>query len=266
MEKMLIAVFENERLAYEGLQALRELHREGTVSVFADAVIAKDAGGKVSIRQGPDEGPVGTVLGLLTGGLVGLLGGPIAAAVGAGAGYLAGAAFDLTRLGIGQDAVDEVGESLVAGRAALVAHVDEQWQAPVDVRLEAVGGQVLRRSLVDVEDAFFEKELARYEAELDELEAELQTASANRKAELRAKIDTVQRKLDEKKAALAARIEALEREGEAKMASLREQIKTADAERKAHLEKRLSEVKAEYEVRSAKLQQAWELTKSALTV
>lgn len=266
MEKMMIAVFENEYLAYEGLRALRELHREGSVSVFADAVIAKDAGGSVSIRQGPDDGPVGTVLGLLIGGLVGLLGGPITAAVGAGAGSLAGAAFDLTRLGMGQDAVDEVGEFLVPGRAALVAYVDEQWQMPVDVRLESIGGQILRRSLVDVEDAFFEKELARYRAELDELEAELQTASANRKARLRAKIDAVSRKLDEKETALAARIEALEREGEAKMASLREQIKTAEAERKANLDKRLSEVKAEYEVRSAKLRQAWELTRSALTV
>ena len=266
MEKMLIAVFENERLAYDGLRALRELHREGTVSVFADAVIAKDAGGKVSIRQGPDDGPVGTVLGWFTGGLVGLLGGPIAAALGAGAGSLAGAAFDLTRLGVGQDVVDEVGEHLVPGRAALVAHVDEQWQTPVDVRLEAVGGQIVRRSLVDVEDAFFEKEIARYQVELDELEAELQAASANRKAKVRAKIDAVRGKLEAKEAALAARVEALEREAEAKMASLREQIETAAAERKAHLEKRRSEVKAEYEVRSAKLRQAWELTKSALTV
>ena len=82
----------------------------------------------------------------------------------------------------------------------------------------------MRRSLVDVEDAFFEKEIARYQVELDELEAELQAASANRKAKVRAKIDAVRGKLEAKEAALAARVEALEREAEAKMASLREQI------------------------------------------
>jgi hypothetical protein len=63
---------------------------------------------------------------------------------------------------------------------------------------------------------------------------------------------------------LKARIESVKREGEAKIESLQEQLKTARDEQKQRLEKRVAELRADYRERADKLDQAWELTKSAL--
>ena len=60
MNKMLVAVFDTETQAFEGLTALKELHKGGDISLYSTAVIVKDAEGKVEIKQSADRGPVGT--------------------------------------------------------------------------------------------------------------------------------------------------------------------------------------------------------------
>jgi hypothetical protein len=55
--QMLVAVFDNETAAFEGLSALRALHKEGGISLYASAVIMKDKTGKVSVKQEVDRGP-----------------------------------------------------------------------------------------------------------------------------------------------------------------------------------------------------------------
>jgi len=85
MDKVLVAVFDNEAAAFDGLSALRDLHRDGDITLYASAVVAKDTAGKISVKQAADQGPVGTAVGLLTGSLVGILGGPVGFAVGAAA-------------------------------------------------------------------------------------------------------------------------------------------------------------------------------------
>ena len=264
MNKVTVVVFDDEKRAYEGSRAIRDLHREGSFTLYADAVIAKDANGKVSVRRAPDEDAAGTLSGLLLGSLAGLLGGPVGLAVGAGTGTLIGAAFDLTKAGIGEDFLKEVSEYLLPGRAAVVAEIDEEWQTPLDSRMEAIGGQVFRRNRIELEDEYFERDFAAFEAELDALDAEMAKASAERKARLQARIRETQRKLDARRNELKARIEAVKREGDAKAESLRQQIATAEAVQQERLKKRLEQVRAEYQQRVAKLEQAWALTKAAL--
>ena len=75
-DKMIVVVFDNEKKAYEGSKALKDLHAEGSITLYASAVIAKDADGKVTVKQAADQGPLGTAVGLVTGSLIGLLGGP----------------------------------------------------------------------------------------------------------------------------------------------------------------------------------------------
>jgi uncharacterized membrane protein len=40
---MIVVVFESEREAYEGTRVLKELHAEGSLTLYGQAVIAKDA-------------------------------------------------------------------------------------------------------------------------------------------------------------------------------------------------------------------------------
>lgn len=75
MNKMLVAVFNSETVAFEGLAALKDLHENGDITLYATAVLVKDASGMVSLKQTADEGPVGTALGMLAGSMVGPAGG-----------------------------------------------------------------------------------------------------------------------------------------------------------------------------------------------
>jgi uncharacterized membrane protein len=263
MDKVVAVVLDDEKQAYEALRAFRDLHKDGSITLYSDAVVAKDGSGKVSVRK-TGESPDGTFFGLLTGSLVGLLGGPIGMAVGASTGTMIGAAFDLTRAGIAGDFLEEVSEYLLPGKTAVIAELDEEWQAPIDTRMEALGGHVFRRNRIAVEDAYYERQIAAYRDELTALHAELDKASAERKARLEARIEDTRHKLQDKRDELKARIESIKREGEAKVESLQQQLKTARDEQKQRLEKRLAEIRADYRQRADKLEQAWELTKSAL--
>jgi len=263
MEKVIAVVFGDEKAAYQGLHALRGLHEDGNITLYDDAVVVKDASGKVTTREVSD-GAAGTFVGLLTGSLVGMLGGPIGVAVGASTGTLAGAAFDLSRAGINADFVDEISTSLLPGTAAVLADVVEDWQAPIDTRMEALGGHVFRRNRIDVEDAYFERQDAAFRDELQALEAERKQAAAERKARLDAKIQDTRHKLQEKQDAIKGRIDAIKREGDTKVELLRKQAADAREGTMERVEKRLAAARADYRVRSEKLHQAWELTRSAL--
>lgn len=265
MSKMMVAAFDDESSAYKGAEALRDLHREGSVSVYAAAVVARDADGKVSVKDAADEGPIGTAVGMMTGALVGLLAGPEGVVIGAAAGGMMGASADLINLGVGSDFLDEVGEHLAPGKAAVVAEMEENWVTPVDTRMDELGGTVYRRYRWDVEDEQFERDIAAFDAELDELEAELNEASEENKAKLQAKIDATRAKLEAAGDKAKAKLEAMKSESGAKIKAVEDQMATAKAERKAKLEERSAKIKADYEARSSKLKQAWELTKQAVT-
>jgi len=271
MNKVIFVGFDSEKKAYEGDRALHNMHRDGTLTLYNDAVVVKEPGGSVAVRQAPDGGPVGTFGGMVTGGLIGLLGGPLGAAVGLGAGTLMGAAFDLTREGVDRDFVEDVGARLEPGTAAVIAEIDENWQAPLDREMEALGGKLLRQTQTQIEDAYLERSVEAAQKELAALEAERlaqvangQTEKARKQAEkLQAKIDAANRKVQERENELAAKMRAVKEEGNKKIAMLEAQKATALAESKAHLENRLAALRGDYEARSKRLQQALDSRKAA---
>ena len=83
MDRMLVVVFDNESKGYEGKNALLQLDDEGSISLYGYAVLAKNADGTASIKQGDDSGPIGSLVGTSLGSLIGLLGGPAGLAIGA---------------------------------------------------------------------------------------------------------------------------------------------------------------------------------------
>lgn len=265
MDKMLVVVFDSELKAYDGSRALQELQNEGSINLYAKAVIARDAGGKVEVKEEGDMGPVGAGVGLLTGSLIGLLGGPVGLAIGAYAGTVGGLFYDLGHLTVGGDFLSEVEQSLLPGKAAVVAEVWEEWTMPVDTSMEALGGVVIRRTRGDVVDAQVERDSAALKADLAELEAEYDQATGEAKANLQKKIDAAKTKLHATQEAIEAKIEASQKETEAKIKSLQEQAAKESGERKAKREARIAELKADQKRRSDLLKQAWELTKEAVS-
>ena len=162
MEKLLVAVFDNEPQTYEGSRALKELDTEGSITIYAESVIKKNADGTVSVMQAEGDFPVRTVGGTAVGSLIGLLGGPVGFGIGAVAGALAGSIGDLYVAGVNADFLDDVSATLTPGKCAVVADVSEEWVTPVDSRMEAVGGVVFRSLKTTVEDDQRARDVAEF--------------------------------------------------------------------------------------------------------
>jgi uncharacterized membrane protein len=264
MDKMVVVVFDTEPKAYEGLRAFADLHREGSLTVYSDAVIAKDASGSVAVRQSASIGPVGTLLGGATGTLIGLLGGPAGAAAGMLAGTLGGASYDVANLGVGADFVDEISKRLTPGKAAVAAEIEEQWIAPLDARMDEAGGVVYRRSRRDVVDFQDERDAAALRQEMDQMQEELAQAKGEAKEKLKTTIAKTQASLKAAEDRAKARVDAVDKTVDAKLQALKDQASKSTGEAKARLQQQIAQIKADHDARGAKLRQAWQLTKEAL--
>src|SRR5512139_2038899 len=99
MEKMLVVVFDSEAQVNKGADALKDLDREGTISVYSGAIIKKNQDGTVTALDAKEEWPIGAAGGTAIGSLIGLLGGPVGVVLGASTGLMVGAFGDLYRSG-----------------------------------------------------------------------------------------------------------------------------------------------------------------------
>jgi uncharacterized membrane protein len=266
MNKMLIAVFDNEIAADAGLQALHKLHSEGDITLYASGVVAKGAKGEISVRKSIDQIAMGTATGLAVGSLIGLLGGPVGLAVGAMTGTVVGAIRDFWVAGVGLEFIEVAEKNLQPGKVALVAEIEEEWVTPLDVALEAAGGQVFRRTRSEIAEAQFDHDIAAFKAEIKELESETSHASGSLKTKLEIRLAEAKGSLDAAVDRARQQVETLRQESDAKAESLKVQLSQAKGEVKARIEDRVKRVKSAYHARGTKLSQAWALTKEALAV
>ena len=229
MDRMLVVVFEDEGNAYEGKKALLRLDAEGSISVYAYAVLVKHADGVTTLKQSDDYGPLGTLVGTSLGSLIGLLGGPAGLAIGAATGAVTGGAFDLNNARIGDEFIDDVTRLLSPGKIAVVAEIEEDWTTPVDTRMEALGGSVVRRALSDVEHRVNSEEIAAMKADLAQLKAEHAKAHAERKQKLQSKIDELNAKIQAHVQKAKDGIDSAKRQAEAKIQHLKTKAAAARA-------------------------------------
>ncbi|MGP8069374.1 MAG: DUF1269 domain-containing protein [Candidatus Bathyarchaeia archaeon] len=245
MERMLTVLFSDESKAYEGSRALKDLDSEGSISIYAQAVIKKNPDGTISIKQAGDEFPVRTVSGTAIGALIGLLGGPIGFSVGVAAGTLVGALADVHASGVNEDFLGEVSTKLTPGKWAVVSDVSEEWMTPVDNRMETLGGIVFRTDRWNFEDEQRAREVAALRAEIAQLKAEQAHARSEQKAKLQAKIDKSQEKLHAKLQEAKQRSERQRKETEAKIQALEQKAAKAKGEAKTALEARIASLRKE---------------------
>lgn len=285
MDTFVAAVFDDEAHAFKAGDAMRELHQNGDLIVYSAAIIGKDSEGNISLRKAADEGPIGTVFGMMVGALIGVLAGPAAVASGAAvagsaaaasyatggmlAGGVAGSYFgmfrDLMNMGIDSSVLDQVSTELSPGKTALVAAIDEVWITPLNTSMHALGGKVFRKLRVDIIDEQIERDAEQLNSELELLKTELAEAGADARQTVEASIDSTRAKITEIRERAEQRLEALDKEMEARLAALDEQIKTAVGAAKAKFQKRKAELGEEYAQRSEKLKKAARLAGEALS-
>ena len=253
MEKMLVVVFDNESKAYEGSHALKQLDADGSITIHAEAVVAKNADGTVTVKQSDDVFPIGTVSGTAIGSLIGLLEGPVGFGIGALGGALAGMIGDLNVAGVDADFVDQAAAALSLGKCEVIADISEEWVTPVDTQMEALGGTVFRTGEKSFEDEQRAKEVAAIRSEIDQMKAEYAKAEADRKAKLKARIDELNAKLQAKLDQAKQRSEQIKSETEAKVQALQKKAEKAQGDIKSTLDARVTRIRQEREQSEAKL-------------
>lgn len=274
MNTIVVAAFDTEKDAYEGLDALKDLDKNKDITLYATSIIAKSRNGEVEVKQAADKGPIGTVVGMLTGAVVGALGGPAVAATSAAAGAAAGTAagglggllFDVGSAGVDIEFLDDISAVLLPGKTAIIAEIDEDWVTPVDIKIGELGGVIFRRSRHQIAEDQLASESAALDIEAKEIRDELKKARAEDKAAAQKTLKSIQGRSKSVASKADAKLNQINAEAEAKTSALRTKMKDAKEGQKVKINKRIDEIKARHKARSKKLQMAKKYAREALAV
>lgn len=146
MSTFVVAIFPDETKIGQGVSALKELHAKGSITLYASAIVAKDSGGMLSVRDFSNEGHGGAAVGALIGGLAGLPAGPFAMMFGVAGGAIIGNSADRMNKTSEAAFADKLSSELAPGKTAILAGVDEDRVTSVKATMEASGGTLIRWS------------------------------------------------------------------------------------------------------------------------
>ena len=195
----------DDKNAYQALTDLKQLDSQDQIKIAAAAVVTRDRDGRVDAKSDVGEDPyVGTASGGLVGLLVGIIGGPLGMLIGGAYGMLVGSLFDIDEVSTTESVLGEISKEIQPTRTALLAQVTEQSPEVIDAAMARLGGEVLRRRAVDVEDEIAAAEEAQRKAE-HEARKELHKARVEKtKTDAHAKVEEMKTKLHRPKAGASA--------------------------------------------------------------
>jgi hypothetical protein len=163
----------------------------------------------------------------------------------------------------GDSFVEQASGLVPPGGGAVVAEVAEFGQTPLEARMRALGGLVLRDARLEVE----------YQAALLELQ-EIRAESGYAWADYEAAVAEAAIKRDKHLAAARARLadragrlklfeDHMQRQTDARIAQLQQQAEQADPEQRADLDRQAVRTRADHDQRRARLEEALNLTQAA---
>ena len=196
---------ENDKNAYQALTDLRQLDSQGQIEIADAGVATRDLDGRVEIKSEVGNMPYeGTASGGLIGLLVGIIGGPLGVLIGGSTGLVVGSLFDIDDATTTESVLADISKQVKPTRTAVLAQVTEQSPEVIDTAMARLGGEVLRRPVVEVEEEIAAAEKAQRKAK-HEARKELHEAHVEKsKADAHAKVEELKSKLHRTKAGAAA--------------------------------------------------------------
>ena len=196
---------ENDKNAFQALTDLKQLDSQGQISIAGAAVVSRDRDGRVDVKSGVGDDPyAGMASGGMVGLLVGIIGGPLGVMIGGATGVLVGSLFDIDEVETTESVLSEISKQVHPTRTAVLAQVTEQSPEVIDTAMARLGGEVMRRPAVDVEEEIAAAQEAQRRAK-DEARKELQKARLEKsKEDAHAKVEELKSKLHRPKAGAAA--------------------------------------------------------------
>jgi uncharacterized membrane protein len=185
----------NDKSAYQALTDIKELDSQGQITLAGAAVVTRHLDGRVEIKSEVGDLPYeGTASGGLVGLLVGIIGGPLGMLFGGATGLLVGSLFDIDDATTTESVLSDISKHVRPGRTAVLAQVTEQSREVIDTAMWKLGGEVMRRPVVDVEEEIAAAQEAQRTAE-QEARKELHKARhEQRKEDAHAKVEELKAK------------------------------------------------------------------------
>ena len=248
MEKMIVVVFDNQSKAVAGLGALRDLDRQGEISVYDARIVVRDPSGALRVVENVDLTGFPEVMGgTVVGTLVGLLGGPIGVVVGGSTGALVGAISDARDMGVTEEFVNDIQAALTPGKSAICASIEEgEWLMPLDVEMEKAGGVIFRRIRSYEKERQEDVDAAAHRAEMEQLKAERARAKADRLDKIDARIDSLRARLENSIERRRLKMRARQHERDARIQALQAKADKSQGEIRRRQEARIAELRRDY--------------------
>jgi uncharacterized membrane protein len=151
-QNVIAVTFAEDSKAFDALTAIKELDSQGQIELIGGAVVSRGEDGRVDAKDTiGEDGYTGTATGGVIGLLIGILGGPLGILIGGATGLLIGSLFDVEDDDDTRSVLTDLSRSVQVGRDALLAEVVEQSVEVIDTAMSRLNGEVLRRSVADVE-------------------------------------------------------------------------------------------------------------------
>ncbi len=217
------------------------------------------------MKQEPKELYRATGVGAIVGAMFGVFGGPLGHVAGAATGSMLGATTGFVRSETSDEYLEDITKKMKPGDYGVIAEVSEQWTAPVDAKLQALGGVALREKRSDYVDQLIERRTEEHKAAVEQWKAERAAHKADRmEAKLDASLSEARERLQRVATKAHDRLDSTKRELEGKIAALEEQAKKAKPDVKQQVQQRIAAIRSEYSMREQKLAHAFEVAQEAL--
>ncbi len=265
MNKLIVALYDDEEEALDGLEAIQDLHKKGEISLYTYAIVQRDDENRVMISQSEDENINGTTIGFISGEAIGFLATPMEdVASGAVVGGLSGMIDDVHNSTVDYEFTKHVSDALISGQIAVIADIYEQWAVPLDQQIRETGGIVHRRIRSEMVDEQISREVAAFRTGIAELQDDWNKSTGRMKQQIENEIEEMKVRMQDLYNKTQESLRNAQAEVETKITSLKKQLRSAKAETREKLEHRLEEIRADFEYRSNKLREAASMASQAI--
>src|SRR6266852_7166516 len=145
--QVIVAAFNDEHGAENALRELKEAKKEKLIGIQDAAILRRDAGGKLHIKEKADmRGGKGAVIGGVVGAVAGLLAGTLVLATAARA-LIGGLAAKLRDSGFPDERLKMLGKALTPGTSAIIAVIEHKWLAEYEQALAEYGANVVTEAV-----------------------------------------------------------------------------------------------------------------------
>ncbi len=150
MEKLIIIIFYSEETAIEASRAIEQLALNKDIAIAELYILSKNEQGNVTVRDAKNQEIFHSEINnSLAGNVISILGDPLNALAGLTTGTSTKGISNLLGYNKTSKMLKKASRIITAGKIAIVAHIDEYWEIPLNMALEQFDVNITRLNIND---------------------------------------------------------------------------------------------------------------------